>query len=67
MLATLGQEAVNFIILMIFGFGLLFIDLGLWLKGRKTFSETIWFVNQKTLALAFIFGVICGHLFSVPR
>lgn len=67
MLATLGQDAVNFIILMVFCFGLLFLDLGLWLRGRKTFSETIWGVNQATLAVAFALGVLVGHLLTVPR
>ena len=67
MLATLGQDAVNFIILMVFSFGLLFLDLGLWLRGRKTFSETIWGVNQRTIAVAFMLGVLAGHLLTVPR
>lgn len=67
MLAILGQDALNFVLLMIFSFGLLFVDLGLWMSGRKTFSETIWRVNQVTLAVAFALGVVVGHLLTVPK
>lgn len=67
MIATLGQEAVNFIVLMAVAFALLFFDLWLWIRGRKTFSESIWTVNQATLTVAFALGVIIGHLLTVPR
>lgn len=66
MIATLGHEALNFIALMVASFGLLFFDLWLWLSGRKTLSETVWTVNQFTLAVAFALGVIAGHLLTVP-
>ena len=54
-------------ILLTAAFVLLFIDIYLILSGEPTFSETIWSINQKTLALAFGVGVVCGHLFSVPK
>ena len=60
------QAATNFIILTVAAMCLLFYDLFLWLRRRPTFSETIWGVNQWTLALAFAIGMICGHLFTVP-
>lgn len=37
------------------------------MQGRKTFSDTIWAVNQRTLAVAFAAGLICGHLFTAPE
>lgn len=62
----LGQDAVNFVILMVAAFTLLFVDLWLWRTKRRTFSETIWGTNQVTLAIAFALGVIIGHLLTVP-
>lgn len=61
-----GNSARNFIILMVFAFALLFIDLYFYTAGSTTFSETLWGVNQWTLALAFGSGVVVGHVFSVP-
>lgn len=61
------KKAINFVILLTAAFVLLFIDIYLILSGEPTFSETIWSINQKTLALAFGVGVVCGHLFSVPK
>jgi len=56
----------NFIILITAALVLLLVDLWLWMQARTTFSDTIWAVNRRTLALAFIAGLICGHLFTVP-
>jgi hypothetical protein len=67
MLATLGQDAVNFTILTIAAAALLFYDLYLWRSKKRTFSETVWGINQVTLALAFACGLIVGHLLTVPR
>lgn len=63
---SFDQGAINFVILITAAFVLLFLDLAFWLKGKKTFSEAIWGVNQWTLALAFGVGMICGHCFTVP-
>ncbi len=60
-------KARNFVILMAAAFVLLFLDLFLWLNKMETFSETIWGVNQVTISLAFGVGVVCGHLFTVPK
>ena len=60
-------KARNFVILMGAAFVLLFLDLFLWLNKMETFSETIWGVNQVTVSLAFGVGVVCGHLFTVPK
>ena len=60
-------KARNFVILMAAAFVLLFLDLFLWLNEMETFSETIWGVNQVTVSLAFGVGVVCGHLFTVPK
>lgn len=62
----LGQDAVNFSILMGVAITLLLYDLFLWRTKRRTFSESIWGVNQVTLAVAFALGLICGHLLTVP-
>jgi uncharacterized membrane protein YbhN (UPF0104 family) len=63
---SFDSAAVNFVILMTAAFVLLFIDLSFWLRRKPTFSETIWGVNQWTLALAFGVGMVCGHCFTVP-
>lgn len=63
---TLGQDAINFAVLMVASIALLLFDLWLWQTKRRTFSETIWGVNQVTLAAAFAVGVIVGHLLTVP-
>jgi len=60
-------KARNFIILMVVALMLLICDLFLLLGGQPTFSESIWEVNQHTLALAFGVGMVCGHLFTVPK
>lgn len=60
------ETGINFIIFLAFGILLLGYDLRQFVTKRKTLSETIWRVNQFTLALAFIFGLIVGHLFTVP-
>lgn len=60
-------KARNFVILIVAAFVLLFLDLFLWLNKMETFSETIWGVNQVTVSLAFGVGVVCGHLFTVPK
>lgn len=57
----------NFILLMVAGLSILLLDLRLFVLKRRTFSETIWTINQRSLALAFIAGVIVGHLFTVPK
>ena len=62
----LGQEAINFIILITAALFVLFADLFMWARGSQTFSQTIWKINQKTLILAFIAGLLVGHLFTVP-
>ena len=63
---TLGQDAINFSILMGVAITLLLYDLFLWRTKRRTFSESIWGVNQVTLAVAFALGVVIGHLLTVP-
>ena len=50
---TFSRAAVNFVILMTVAFVLLIVDLVKWQSGQQTWSETIWEVNQKTLAFAF--------------
>jgi hypothetical protein len=61
------RKSVNFILLMTISIVLLFIDLFFWSQGLPTFSETIWGVNQFTIALSFGVGIVCGHLFTVPK
>ena len=56
----------NFIALITLAIGLLLVDLWLWAQKEKTLSDTIWGVNQWTLAIAFAAGLVCGHLFTVP-
>lgn len=56
----------NFIILVALAMALLAIDYAMWRNGGITWSETIWIVNQHTLAVAFGVGMVCGHLFTVP-
>lgn len=63
---TFSDAATNLILLLTAAFALLGIDLVFYLRGKTTFSESVWTVNKFTLALAFGAGVICGHLFSVP-
>lgn len=63
---SFDSSATNFVILIAAGISLLATDLVFWLKGRKTFSETLWSINQKSLALAFIIGLVAGHVLTVP-
>lgn len=62
-----ARKSLNFIILITAAITLLFIDLYLFLGGKTTFSESIWEVNQVTLALSFGIGLVCGHCFTVPK
>lgn len=64
---TFNRAAQNFVILMTVAFALLIVDLIKWQSGQQTWSEAIWEVNQKTLAVAFGVGMVCGHCFTVPR
>lgn len=63
---SFDDSATNFVILMVAAISLLVADFAFWLKGRKTFSETLWSINQKSLALAFIIGLVAGHVLTVP-
>lgn len=60
------QSGTNFILLITAAIALLLYDLKLFLRGKTTFSETVWTINQRTIWLAYIAGLICGHLFTVP-
>lgn len=64
---TFSKAARNFTILVAIAMILLVADLAMWLSGGITWSESIWEVNQHTLAVAFGVGMVCGHLFTVPR
>jgi hypothetical protein len=64
---TFSTAARNFVFLMVVAFVLLIIDLYKWQTGNQTWSESIWAVNQKTLAVSFGVGVVCGHCFTVPK
>lgn len=64
---TFSRAAQNFVVLMTVAFVLLIVDLFKWQSGQQTWSEAIWEVNQKTLAVAFGTGMVCGHCFTVPR
>lgn len=63
---TFSRAAWNFVILITVAFVLLIVDLVKWQSGQQTWSEAIWEVNQKTLAVAFGVGMVCGHCFTVP-
>lgn len=63
---TFSKAARNFTILIIIAIALLIADLIMWQNGGITWSQAIWEVNQKTLAVAFGVGMVCGHLFTVP-
>lgn len=60
------QSGTNFILLITAAIVLLLYDLKLFLKGKTTLSETVWGVNQWSIWLAYIAGLVCGHLFTVP-
>lgn len=64
---TFNRAAQNFVVLITVAFVLLIVDLIKWQSGQQTWSEAIWEVNQKTLAVAFGTGMVCGHCFTVPR
>lgn len=59
--------AINFTVLITIAIVLLLVDLIKWQSGQMTWSESIWGVNQCTLAFAFGVGMTCGHLFTVPK
>ena len=63
---TFSKAAKNFVILITIAIAILFVDLFKWQSGQQTWSEAIWEVNQHTLAVAFGFGLTCGHCFTVP-
>jgi hypothetical protein len=58
---------INFIAFFVFGLTVGLFDGWLWMQGRKTISERAWGINQHTLAFAFIFGLLAGHFFTVPK
>jgi len=62
-----NKKAINFLILITAAIILLLADFVLWVSGNPTWSETIWEINQATLALAFGVGVVVGHCFTVPK
>jgi hypothetical protein len=62
-----GNSAKSFIILMTAFLSLLGFDLYLYTSGQPTFSESIWDVNQFSLAVALICGTLIGHFFTVPK
>ena len=62
-----GNSARNFAILMTCVLGLLGVDVFFIANGQETFSETVWSINEKSLGVALFFGVLVGHLFSVPK
>lgn len=59
--------ALNFTVLFSFGMAVGLFDGLLFMTKRKTISERVWGINQKTLAFAFIFGLLAGHFFTVPK
>lgn len=63
---TFSRAAKNFVILITIAIAILLVDLFKWQSGQMTWSEAIWEVNQKTLAVAFGVGMVCGHCFTVP-
>ena len=62
-----GNAARNFAIAMTVILGILGIDVYFIANGQETFSETIWFINERSLAFAVFFGVLVGHFFTVPK
>lgn len=62
-----GNTARNFAILMGVGFSILGLDAYFIANGQETFSETVWFINEKSLGIALLFGVLIGHFFTVPK
>ena len=60
------DTAVFFIALTVVSLILGLFDFWLWMQNRRTISQIVWGVNQWTLALAFAFGVLAGHFFTVP-
>jgi|688.fasta_scaffold1452437_2 hypothetical protein len=60
-------SAENFIYLLITSLAVGAGDAYLWKSKKKTISERIWTINQWTLALAFLGGLLAGHLFTVPK
>jgi len=64
---TFSRAARNFTVLIAVAFTLLIVDLIKWQTGGMTWSESIWEINQETLALSFGVGLVCGHCFTVPK
>lgn len=62
-----GNSANAFILLITTFLGLLGVDLYFYTSGQPTFSESIWDVNQFSLAVALICGTLIGHIFTVPK
>ena len=62
-----GNTARNFALLMVAVLGLLGIDVYFIANGQETFSETIWFINEKSLGVALFLGIIVGHLVTIPK
>lgn len=60
------SAAQKFILLIVPAIVLLVVDLVFFMNGQMTWSESIWGVNEKTIAVAFGIGMICGHCFTVP-
>jgi hypothetical protein len=42
-------------------------DFYLWISRKPTISQRIWNINQWTLALAYLFGFLSGHFFTIPK
>jgi len=61
------NTVADFIILFVTSLAVGLADLFLWKSDKKTISERIWAINQWTLALAFLGGLLAGHLFTVPK
>lgn len=61
------NTVADFIILFVTSLAVGLADLLLRKSGKKTISERIWVINQWTLALAFLGGLLAGHLFTVPK
>lgn len=62
-----NNTVADFIFLFLSSLAIGLADLFLWKSDRKTISERIWAINQWTLALAFLGGLLAGHLFTVPK
>ncbi|CAB5194711.1 hypothetical protein UFOVP178_27 [uncultured Caudovirales phage] len=61
------QAGLSLILILAFSILTLAGDLYLFMAGLPTISELIWSINQRSLAVAFGVGAVCGHLFTVPK